>query len=92
MVDGVLVGKEGRQVKNDLRFFKKHPLQLDFVEDAAFDEKDVGQRRDVPDAGRRKIVQHNYFGCTQPGHRSGEIRADGSGPAGDEDGFIFVIR
>lgn len=73
VVDGVLVGEQRRQVKNNLRFFKKHPLQLDFVEDVAFDEKDVGQRGDVPDAGRGKVVQNDYFGRAQSGDGAGEV-------------------
>ena len=41
VVNGVLIGEQGGQVKNDLRAFKKNPLQLNFIEDAAFHKQNI---------------------------------------------------
>jgi hypothetical protein len=90
IIDGILIGKEGSEVKDVVRFFVKNAFQINIACNAAFDEQNIWQIRDAPLIGGRQIVQNNYFRCTCLGEYARKVAANCACAACDQDGFVFV--
>ena len=90
VVNRVLIGEEGCEMKDVVGFFVENALQIDLVGDAALDEQHVRQIGDAPLVGGRQVVEDDDFGCTGLREGARQIAADRSCPACDENGFVFV--